>query len=82
MDRSDILQFENQEEDDLTEVAQERRRVYTDKPDRSIFELYRQYQKGNLELQPEFQRRKYQTFRMTGERLATPVRSEPFNVCR
>ncbi|MFQ5754172.1 MAG: HNH endonuclease family protein, partial [bacterium] len=56
MGERDKLQFENQEEDELTEIAPERRRVYSDKPDRSIFELYRQYQKGNLELQPEFQR--------------------------
>jgi len=56
MVREDKLEFENQEDDDLTQIANERRRVYSDKPDRSIFELYRQYQKGNLELQPEFQR--------------------------
>lgn len=38
------------------EILSTERRVYSNKPDRSIFELYRQYQKGNLELRPEFQR--------------------------
>ncbi|MFQ5649388.1 MAG: hypothetical protein ACE5IY_05555 [bacterium] len=55
MGEIDKLQFEN-EEDELIEIAHERRRVYSDKHDRSIFELYRQYQNGNLELQPEVQR--------------------------
>ena len=50
------LEFEDQEEEQPTEILPKERRVYSDKPDRSIFELYRQYQKGNLELQPEFQR--------------------------
>jgi len=55
MKEEEKLEFEEQEEEP-TEIPPEKRRVYSDKPDRSIFELYRQYQKGNLELQPEFQR--------------------------
>ncbi len=55
--KDDNLEFdEQQEEEQPTEVLPKERRVYTDKPDRSIFELYRQYQKGNLELRPGFQR--------------------------
>ncbi|HOV22545.1 MAG TPA: DUF262 domain-containing protein [bacterium] len=50
------LEFEETKEDQPTEILPKERRVYSDKPDRSIFELYRQYQKGNLELRPEFQR--------------------------
>jgi len=53
---TDKLRFENQEDDEFTEIEHKQRRVYSDKPDRSIYELYRQYQKGNLDLQPEFQR--------------------------
>lgn len=49
------LEFEDKEEQ-VTEILAKERRVYSDKPDRSIYELYRQYQKGNLEIQPEFQR--------------------------
>jgi hypothetical protein len=54
--KEEKLEFENQEEEQPTEILPKERRLYSDKPDRSIFELYRQYQKGNLELQPEFQR--------------------------
>src|SRR3989304_9794844 len=54
--REEKLEFEEQEEEQPTEILPKERRLYSDKPDRSIFELYRQYQKGNLELQPEFQR--------------------------
>jgi len=50
------LEFEEIEEEQPTEILPKERRVYSDKLDRSIFELYRQYQKGNLELRPEFQR--------------------------
>lgn len=50
------LEFEEIEEEQPTEILPRERRVYSDKTDRSIFELYRQYQKGNLELRPEFQR--------------------------
>ncbi len=54
--KEEELEFEEQEEEQPTEILPKERRVYSDKPDRSIFELYRQYQKGNLELRPEFQR--------------------------
>jgi len=54
--KEEELEFEDQEEEQPTEIMPKERRVYSDKPDRSIFELYRQYQKGNLELRPEFQR--------------------------
>jgi|GEM_PF-957519 len=57
MNEEEKLEFEDQEEEEQpTEILPKERRVYSDKPDRSIFELYRQYQKGNLELRPEFQR--------------------------
>ena len=55
MNEEGILEFEGQEEEP-TEILTEKRRIYSDKPDRSIYELCRQYQKGNLELRPEFQR--------------------------
>jgi len=55
MIKEEKIEFEEGEEQPL-EVLPEKRRVYSDKTDRSIFELYRQYQKGNLELRPEFQR--------------------------
>jgi len=42
------LEFEEIEEEQPTEILPRERRVYSDKTDRSIFELYRQYQKGNL----------------------------------
>ncbi len=54
--KEEELEFEDQEEEQPTEIPPKQRRVYSDKPDRSIFELFRQYQKGNLELRPEFQR--------------------------
>jgi hypothetical protein len=56
MNGEEKLEFEDKEEEQPTENLPKERRVYSDKPDRSIFELYRQYQKGNLELRPEFQR--------------------------
>lgn len=56
MNEEEKLEFEDQEEEQPIEILPKERRVYSDKPDRSIFELYRQYQKGNLELRPEFQR--------------------------
>lgn len=55
MNQEEKLEFEDQEEQPI-EISPKERRVYSDKQDRSIFELYRQYQKGNLELRPEFQR--------------------------
>ena len=56
MDKLKNNEFEDLEEEQTLELTNKGRRVYSDKPDRSIFELYRQYKKGNLELQPEFQR--------------------------
>lgn len=56
MNEEEKLEFEDQEEEQPIEILPKERRVYSDKPDRSIFELYRQYQKGNLELRPAFQR--------------------------
>lgn len=56
MNEEEKLEFEDQEEEQPIEILPKERRVYSDKPDRSVFELYRQYQKGNLELRPEFQR--------------------------
>jgi len=56
MNEEEKLEFEDQEEEQPIEIPPKERRVYSDKPDRSIFELYRQYQKGNLDLRPEFQR--------------------------
>lgn len=56
MNEEEKLEFEDQEEEQPIGILPKERRVYSDKPDRSIFELYRQYQKGNLELRPEFQR--------------------------
>jgi hypothetical protein len=44
------------EEETPLDLPQEKRRVYSDKNDRSIFELYRRYQRGDLNLDPEFQR--------------------------
>lgn len=45
-----------EEEETPLDLPQEKRRVYSDKNDRSIFELYRRYQRGDLNLDPEFQR--------------------------
>jgi hypothetical protein len=56
MNEQEKIEFDDIEEEQPIENQPKERRVYTDKPDRSIFELYRQYQKGNLELRPEFQR--------------------------
>jgi hypothetical protein len=56
MNEEEKLEFEDQEEEQPIEIPHKERRVYSDKADRSIFELYRQYQKGSLDLQPGFQR--------------------------
>lgn len=56
MNAEEKLEFEDQEEERPIEIPPIQRRVYSDKLDRSIFELYRQYQKGNLNLRPAFQR--------------------------
>jgi len=54
---SEGLEFEEtREEEEPIEVEPERRRVYSDKSDRSIYELYQWYKEGDLILQPEFQR--------------------------
>ena len=53
---NEILNFSDRDEEISTEIKTRERRVYSDKSDRSIYELVRQYQRGNLELQPEFQR--------------------------
>lgn len=45
------------EEEQPIEIPLEKRRVYADKSDRSIYELFRKYQRGDLVLDPEFQRR-------------------------
>ncbi|MCX6674347.1 MAG: DUF262 domain-containing protein [Methanothrix sp.] len=45
-----------EEEETQLNLPQEKRRVYSDKNDRSIFELYRRFQRGDLNLDPEFQR--------------------------
>ena len=52
-----ILEETTEEEDQPMEIPAERRRVYADKSDRSIFELFRKFQRGDLILDPEFQRR-------------------------
>jgi len=44
------------EGDDSLGIPKEKRRVYSDKSDRSLYELYRRYQRGDLNLDPEFQR--------------------------
>lgn len=53
---NEILQFSDKEEEPQNEIKTKERRVYSDKSDRSIYELSRQHERGNLELQPEFQR--------------------------
>lgn len=53
----DIIEFEDEEtEEQLTNIPVEQRRVYSDKSDRSIQELYSRYVEGDLILQPDFQR--------------------------
>jgi hypothetical protein len=44
------------EVDQSLELPQEKRRVYSDKNDRSIYELERRQRRGDLNLDPEFQR--------------------------
>ena len=45
-----------EEEDSTLDLPQEKRRVYSDKSDRSLYELDRRYRRGDLNLDPEFQR--------------------------
>jgi hypothetical protein len=51
----EVIEHIDEEETPLN-LPHEKRRVYSDKNDRSIFELYRRYQRGDLNLDPEFQR--------------------------
>jgi hypothetical protein len=46
-----------EEEEQQIEIPRNQRRVYADKSDRSIYELFRRFQRGDLILDPEFQRR-------------------------
>lgn len=53
----DAFEFEDEEtEEQLSNIPEEKRRVYSDKSDRSIQELYNRYVEGDLILQPDFQR--------------------------
>jgi len=52
----DQLSFEIEEDDEPIELELKDKRVYSDKGDPSIFELARQNKRGNLKLDPEFQR--------------------------
>ena len=56
-DQEELILEETTEEDQPMEIPAEKRRVYADKSDRSIFELFRKFQRGDLILDPEFQRR-------------------------
>lgn len=54
--QEDLL-FEGLDDDDHPiELTQDKRRVYSDKSDKSIYELFRQYSEGDLILDPDFQR--------------------------
>lgn len=44
------------EDDGPLDIPKDKRRVYSDKSDRSVFELYRRYKRNDLILDPEFQR--------------------------
>ena len=48
--------FNKIDEEEFLGLNKNERHIYTDKLDKSIYELYRQYQRGNLLLQPDFQR--------------------------
>jgi len=50
------LEFEIQEEDEPVEIDLKDKRVYSEKSDRTIFELSHQNKRGRLKLNPEFQR--------------------------
>jgi 5-methylcytosine-specific restriction endonuclease McrA len=47
---------EDQEDDSPLDVPSERRKLFIEKADRSVFELHRRFQHGDLILQPSFQR--------------------------
>ena len=55
--QEELILEETIEEEQPVEIPPERRRVYADKSDRSIYELFRKFQRGDLILDPEFQRR-------------------------
>lgn len=55
--QEELILEETIEEEQLIEIPPEKRRVYADKSDRSIYELFRKFQRGDLVLDPEFQRR-------------------------
>jgi len=55
--QEELILEETIEEEQPIEIPPERRRVYADKSDRSIYELFRKFQRGDLILNPEFQRR-------------------------
>ena len=55
--QEELILEETIEEEQPVEISPERRRVYADKSDRSIYELFRKFQRGDLILDPEFQRR-------------------------
>jgi len=44
------------EEDSSLDLPKEKRRVYSDKNDRSIYELERKYSEGDWLVDPDFQR--------------------------
>jgi uncharacterized protein with ParB-like and HNH nuclease domain len=46
----------NEEEEESLGLKENERRIYTEKVDRSIFELYRLHKMDKLVLQPDFQR--------------------------
>ncbi|MCD6493324.1 MAG: DUF262 domain-containing protein [Archaeoglobaceae archaeon] len=55
--QEELILEETIEEVQPVEIPPDKRRVYADKSDRSIYELFRKFQRGDLILDPEFQRR-------------------------
>lgn len=55
LEEEGMLELTNEEEQPL-DLPQDKRRVYSEKNDRSIFELFRRYNRGDLILDPKFQR--------------------------
>lgn len=53
-----ILEFEEDEEieEGIEDLAPDQQRVYSDKADLSVYELYRRHRRGRINLQPDFQR--------------------------
>ena len=56
VEKDNQLEFEIQEEDEPVELDLKDKRVYSEKSDRTIFELSHQNKRGRLKLNPEFQR--------------------------